>query len=191
MKIPKHIKSSAEFSDDTDGSDGRGEYRYTLWRKGLLDDDPGAYAQFYDKYAQFICLNPSTASEHEDDPTVKRCWQRARRMGYGAFVMTNLFAYRATDPKRMKLAEEPIGEWNDEWLSNLAFEAGLIILAWGCDGRYLERDKEVLRLLEPHIDKMMCLKLTQDGYPCHPLYLPDKLKPIHARGMNLWAELNL
>ena len=35
--------------------------------------------------ALFVMLNPSTATEVQNDPTVERCERRARALGYGAF----------------------------------------------------------------------------------------------------------
>lgn len=189
IKVPSHIECSADFSEDKEGPDGRGKYRFTLWRKNLWGDEPPIdRPDLYDpelrrsKYVQFICLNPSTADENFDDPTVQRCWKRTRDLGYGAFVMTNLFAYRATDPKWMKAHPEPIGEWNNDLLWNLAEGAGMVICAWGGGDNFhkahQDRDIEVLKLLKGHIDKLHYLALTTHGhYPRHPLYLANALRP--------------
>ena len=42
------------------------------------------------KRVHFIMLNPSTATESQNDPTVERCERRARSLGYGAFSVTNI-----------------------------------------------------------------------------------------------------
>jgi hypothetical protein len=63
--------------------------------------------------ALFIMLNPSTATEFQNDPTVERCERRARALGYGAFRVTNIFAWRATDPRDMRAAPDPVGAEND------------------------------------------------------------------------------
>jgi len=181
VKVPGHIITTASFSGDTTGPDGRGAYRFSLWRKNLLADDPGAYAEFFDQYVQFIGLNPSTADERIDDPTVRQCWRRVRRMGYGAFVMTNLFAFRATEPADMKRAAEPVGEWNDEWLHSIAAGAHKIVLAWGAHGKHRGRNVEVLKLLEQFRAKMLFFRFTEEGnHPRHPLYQPAELelKPV-------------
>jgi hypothetical protein len=65
-------------------------YRYMLTRTW--------YAEGHK--ALFIMLNPSTATEVQNDPTVERCEQRARTLGFGAFRVTNIFAWRDTDPKK-------------------------------------------------------------------------------------------
>ena len=59
--------------------------------------------------ALFVMLNPSTATEVQNDPTVERCERRARALGFGAFRVTNIFAYRATDPKVMRAVPDPVG----------------------------------------------------------------------------------
>lgn len=137
-------------------------YRYALWRRWGPGD-----------YAMFIGLNPSTADETNDDPTIRRCIAFARAWGYGALCMANLFAYRATDPAVMKKAAEPVGWENDHTLTTLAAGAGVVVAAWGAHGTYKGRDKSV-RLLVP---KLHFLRLTKDGHPGHPLYLPASLKP--------------
>jgi hypothetical protein len=137
-------------------------YRYALWRRWGRGD-----------YAMFIGLNPSTADETNDDPTIRRCIGFARAWGYGALCMANLFAYRATDPADMKQAAEPVGWENDQVLRQLADQAGVVVAAWGTHGTYKGRDQSV-RLLVPGLHY---LRLTINGHPAHPLYLPASLQP--------------
>ena len=141
-------------------------YRYTLWRYwgGL----------FLSGYAMFIGLNPSTADETIDDPTVRRCMGYARDWGFDGFCMTNLFAFRATLPSNMKAAEDPIGPDNDRSLLYAAKSAGVIVAVWGTHGVYMNRDEEVKKM----IPNLSYLKLTKKGFPGHPLYLSKTLKPI-------------
>ena len=138
------------------------EYRYTLWR--VWEDNRG--------YVQFIGLNPSTADETLDDPTIRRCVGFAKVWGYGAICMTNIFAFRATQPPDMFVATDPIGPENDFWLSRTAREASLIVAAWGIHGKYLDRNKDVMAL----IPGMKCLRFTKGGYPQHPLYIPKNTR---------------
>ena len=106
------MKKDAVFSDCRN-------YRYALWR--IWDDAK--------PYAMFIGLNPSTADETEDDPTIRRCMNFAKDWGYGGLCMTNLFAYRATIPANMMSAADPVGAENNAWLANLAENAGVIVAA--------------------------------------------------------------
>ena len=152
------MKRTAEFSPCR-------KYRYTLWREwgGL----------FVSGTAMFIGLNPSTADETKDDPTVRRCIRYARDWGYAGMCMTNIFAFRATDPNVMKAAVDPVGPENDTALVNTACICDIVVAAWGVHGAHLRRHARVLEL----IPGLRCLTITQGGFPGHPLYLPASLTP--------------
>ena len=111
------------------------KYRYALWR--IWDSEK--------PYALFIGLNPSTADETKDDPTICKCINYAKDWGYGGLCMANLFAFRATYPSDMKEVQDPIGPENDAWLKRLAKDAGVIVGAWGNDGVFCERSKIVAK----------------------------------------------
>lgn len=134
------------------------KYRYTLWRGNG------------EKYVQFIGLNPSTADEVKDDQTIRKCIEFVRIFGYSRFCMTNLFAYRATDPTEMKKVARPVGDDNDRWLLDIAVNASLIIAAWGTHGGFSGRDKEVIQM----IPNMHCFGYSKNGFPLHPLMLSYK-----------------
>lgn len=140
------------------------KYRYSLWRK--WDDAK--------PYALFIGLNPSTANETEDDPTIRRCINFSKKWGYGGLHMVNLFAFRATKPCDLMRAKEPIGPDNDKQIKILARHAGIIVAAWGNDGAYLGRSEALTSML-PHLK---CLKINKSGEPAHPLYQPKSAMPI-------------
>lgn len=142
-------------------------YRYSLWRSWGEDGAP---------FAAFIGLNPSTADETLDDPTIRRCVDYSKRWGFGALCMLNLFAYRATDPNVMKAAPEPVGASNDLYISTVARQAGVVVAAWGVHGVHRGRADYVIRL--PMLKgKLSCLSRTKDGHPGHPLYLKKSLQP--------------
>ena len=142
------------------------KYRYTLWRHWG--------GMFVSGYAMFIGLNPSTADEKVDDPTIRRCIRYAKDWGYAGLCMTNLFAFRATLPEVMKAQVDPIGPDNDMYLLDMASDAEVIIAAWGVNGYYNGRDKEVIGLIK----NLHHLGLSNNGYPRHPLYLKKDLKPV-------------
>lgn len=144
------------------------KYRYVLWR--IWDDS--------EPYAMFIGLNPSTADETQDDPTIRRCINFARDWGFGGLCMTNLFAFRATEPTVMMSTNYPVGSENNEQIKQYADKAGCIIAAWGNDGAHRERSKEVVAMLPD----LKCLKLNKTGEPAHPLYQPSSAKPIGMPG---------
>ncbi|MCL4841447.1 MAG: DUF1643 domain-containing protein [Bryobacteraceae bacterium] len=123
----------------------------------------------------FVGLNPSTADEHRDDPTMRRCRQFAVSWGYGGFLMTNIFAFRATRPRDLKAAREPVGLQNDQWILRAADDAKLIVFVWGTHGSFRGRDGDVISLLGP---RGQCIALTKGGKPAHPLYLKKGLTPV-------------
>ena len=116
----------------------------------------------------FVGLNPSTADEVENDPTIRRCVNYSKRWGYGSLCMVNLFAFRATKPQVMKKHASPVGKENDRWLAELANGAEVVVAAWGANGTHMKRDQAVMRLLA---GKLLCLGKTKDGHPRHPLYV--------------------
>lgn len=149
-----------------------GKYRYRLWRRW------GEEAPLC-----FIMLNPSTADQDEDDPTIRKCIGFARRLGHGALEVVNLFAWRCTDPAGLRRAIDPGGPENDAaiaaTLASVDAKGGAVVCAWGANGFLeLRRVAQVLRLIEdtpglvPH-----ALRINLDGTPAHPLMLPYHLKP--------------
>lgn len=152
-------------------------YRYTLWREwgvGTLPLLEAAARKAPDSYLMVIGLNPSTADETQDDPTIRRCIGYAKRWGFGALCMTNIFAWRETDPEKMKRQQDPIGPENDDWIVRCAADAGMILAAWGKHGSHMGRATAVRKILP----SAYCLKINQDGSPVHPLYQPSDAKPI-------------
>lgn len=167
--------SGAVFSKDK-------KHRYALWRVWDAENT----------LAMFIGLNPSTADEIENDPTVTRCIERSKQMGYGGLLMGNIFAFRATDPGMLLVARDPVGPETDGWLLHMARNAGVIIAAWDTHGKYLERSHAVCRLLKKY--PLMCLKTTKHGHPQHPLYLSYKLKlfiRVRCRCLYLPAKVSI
>jgi hypothetical protein len=126
----------------------------------------------------FIGLNPSTATEMIDDPTIRRCKGFAKSWGYGGIVMKNIFAFRATDPKDMKAAADPVGKLNTTEFLKGRSVGQFVIGAWGNHGNFQDRSKIVAEgFLEYPKKELHALKVTQSGEPSHPLYLKGDLKP--------------
>jgi hypothetical protein len=142
-------------------------WRTLLWRR--WDDAKPV--------ANFLMLNPSTADERVLDPTCARARDYAERWGYGALLVTNVFAWRATDPRAMKAADDPVGRGNDRAILIAAREARLVVCAWGNHARHLERSLAVRRLLRGAGVALHVLRLNGSGEPAHPLYLPARLRP--------------
>ena len=112
-------------------------WRYLLWRTW---GDP-------DRRAMFVGLNPSTADETQDDPTVRRCLGFARAWGFGGLMMTNLFGLRSTDPRGLLAVDDPVGPGNDAAILAQARRCPLVVLAWGNHGRLDDRDQVLRRKL--------------------------------------------
>lgn len=125
----------------------------------------------------FVMLNPSTATEVQNDPTVERCERRARALGFGAFRVCNIFAFRATDPRVMRAAPEPIGSANDAAILAGIDWADEVVAGWGNHGDHLGRGAAVKALLQAQAGRPKHLGLTRSGHPKHPLYIAYKTQP--------------
>lgn len=130
---------------------------------------------------QWIGLNPSTADERINDPTVRRCVDYTHKWGYQTMVMTNLFGFRATDPDAMMDHGETIAAMQDNarTIAELAKQAELIVCGWGNHGKHIRRAAKVV----DHMRNVMglhlyCLGQTKMGEPKHPLYLRADLRPV-------------
>ena len=136
----------------------------------------------------FIGLNPSTADENLDDPTIRRCINFAQSWGGGSLYMLNLFSLRATDPNVMKAHEKPNTEENNQWLLEIARQSEIVVAAWGNHGSHQGRDKDVIEKLGWMGLEVMCLGFNKDGSPKHPLYVPANmpLVPFNSTWADIW-----
>lgn len=125
----------------------------------------------------FVMLNPSTATEVQNDPTVERCERRARALGFGGFRVTNIFAWRDTDPRKMRAAPDPVGPGNDAAITDGVAWADQVIAAWGTHGAHLDRGPQVAALLRGADASLYHLGLTKAGHPKHPLYIAYACQP--------------
>lgn len=155
---PRFIRREAEFSDCR-------KYRYIL--QIVWDTSK--------PIAAFIGLNPSTADEIQDDPTIRRCRGFAESWGCGGMRMLNLFAFRATLPKDMLASTDPIGP--DNYLGGmLKGVTGPQVACWGTHGLHGNRGE----LIRKSIPGLQCFGRNRDGSPKHPLYLRSttRLEPF-------------
>ena len=148
-------------------------YRYTLERTW----------DCHKERVSFVMLNPSTADEKENDPTITRCLGFAKRWGFGSLVVGNLFALRSRNPRELFQHSDPLGPDNDYHLQRLAEECKTVVAAWGSSARVFppfgDRQAFVKDLLQ---GRMQCLATTKYGYPTHPMArglhrVPDDATP--------------
>lgn len=164
------IKSDAIFSPNR-------KYRYLLLRE--WDQTR--------KYVWWIGLNPSTADESVDDPTIHRCIDFTRRWDFGGMYMLNLFAYRATDPKDLFKADDPIGPDGNKifdhvlraWKHNTIGKDDIFVACWGTHGTYRNRGHVIKQAFFGYKVDLRCLGLTKNGQPKHPLYIHHSAMPVH------------
>lgn len=146
--------------------DKTGKYRYWLLRQ---------WGKNSDNFVNFVLLNPSTADARIDDPTIRRCINFGTKWGLDGIYVTNLFAFRATNPKDLRETLDPVGKENNKYLKFIAKKAKLVVIAWGNHGSFKQRDKEVLNILSK-IHPLYCLGVTRLGQPKHPLRLNRNTK---------------
>lgn len=149
-------------------------FRYDLWR-GWDDSLPPA---------TFVMLNPSYANEDREDNTVSRCIKFAKRWGCGSLHVANIFAIVSTDPQALYGPNliSIVGPENDAAIVAAASQSKIVVASWGMHGAHLGRAAEVQAMIEP-LAPLVCLGLTQGGYPKHPLargksFIPYEFEPI-------------
>jgi hypothetical protein len=140
--------------------DASNSYRYSLWR---------TWSAYHPRIV-FVLLNPSTADEERNDPTIRRCIGFAQTWKFGSVEVVNLFAYRATDARMLLKIDDPVGEENNRFLIMAVERCSTVVVGWGTSGTLLGRDRQVLSLLAGR-KEVYCLGITKDGQPRHPLYV--------------------
>ena len=145
-------------------------YRYVLWRQLRWDEDAPDFVA--------IMLNPSTADEAVNDPTIRRCLGFANRERAGRLIVVNLFAMRATDPAELKqwTIQQAVGPNNLTYMIQVVRDAasrpGSIVLgAWGAHPIAAGEAEDARELVASFDMTMMCLGTTKSGAPRHPLYV--------------------
>ncbi|WP_425071851.1 DUF1643 domain-containing protein [Sagittula sp. S175] len=122
----------------------------------------------------YVMLNPSTATELANDPTIERCQRRAVGLGFGGMRIANLFAWRATRPEDLRRAEDPEGPENAALLARWCGEAEVVLAAWGVHGALNGQGARVARGMRGDVRH---LGLTKAGHPRHPLYVSYAVQP--------------
>lgn len=164
METPNTKARGANFSTDRN-------YRYLLWR--VWDENLPKI--------MFIGLNPSTANETDDDPTIRRVMAMAKSWGYGGVYIANCWAYVTSDPKLLKF-NELSDRWNNDMLTVSAGECKDVVFAWGSFKIVSEtgRDKELIEMFP----NAKALHINKNGSPKHPLYCKTDTKLISFHPLN-------
>ena len=151
-------------------------YRYTLRRAWSMTGG----------IVCWVMLNPSTADESTDDPTIRRVMRFSKDLGFSQLEVVNLYALRATDPKVLGSVprHEAIGPRNDAAIHIAVGLADAVVFAWGASNPHPQRATDVIRIVQYHATRAWCLGTTKAGHPRHPLYVPA------AQGFLPWATVN-
>lgn len=154
-----------------------GLYRYRLERHALEGGGAGCVA--------WIMVNPSTADAHADDATIRKVMGFSARLGFGWLIVGNVFAYRATDVKRLQSVAAPHGPDNDDHLRAIMSEANKVIVAWGPVAKLPKllrrRYERVVRIAADLGIPLYCLGTANDGHPRHPLMLAYETSLVEWR----------
>ncbi|MDP3088824.1 MAG: DUF1643 domain-containing protein [Methylotenera sp.] len=158
-------QSEAHFSDCE-------KYRYWLRRDWDLSSE----------VISFLMLNPSTANEVDNDPTIERCQRRAIAMGYGSMIIVNLFPFRMTNSTQLNTVNDLLGDTleADNCILRAVQASAITVCGWGKHPLAAPRGQAVLSLLKNANlqDKVKCLQLNADNSPQHPLYIAYAKHPV-------------
>lgn len=123
----------------------------------------------------YIGLNPSKADERRDDATIKKLMGFTDRFGGGSFLMFNANDIIETDSRALKQFGNGVNSV-DNYVNMLAmiddYKPERVVCMWGTNGNWLNGDKTVLGMLKAVGIEPWAFKITKDGHPQHPLYLP-------------------
>lgn len=147
-------------------------YRYTLRRTWSAGD----------RIVAWLLLNPSTADETQDDPTIRRCINFSKSWGFDGLIIVNAYAWRSTDPAGLRSLEcaaagGPVGAGNDAAITTAVTESALTVCGWGGNLNLGDGRRAQLSHLLAGAD-LTALRVNSDGSPGHPLYLRGSLQPL-------------
>lgn len=130
----------------------------------------------------FLMLNPSTADEVQNDPTIERCQRRAITMGFGSMIIVNLFPFRMTDSTQLNTVDDLLGDAKaaDDCILRAVEISEQTVCGWGKHSLAMPRAQHVLQKLQAANlqHKVMCLQLNADNSPQHPLYIAYAKQPV-------------
>jgi hypothetical protein len=148
---------------------GAWRYRYYLERLWLTGEGRACW----------VMLNPSTADDTVDDPTIRRVIGFTQAAGFAGFSVVNLFALRSTSPRGLiDTAVDPVGPENAITIKRAVTTASAVVFAWGATilPQRLARIAATQAAFVKHCCATecivpLCLGQTADRSPRHPLYV--------------------
>ncbi|WP_433766680.1 DUF1643 domain-containing protein [Pseudomonas putida] len=145
-----------------------GLYRYRLDRSCCPQFDGS-------KVFAFFGVNPSTADAMLDDHTVRKWRGFTLRNGGHAFIVGNVFSFRATDVRVLRKTLITMGPDHGKHLEAIIREADVLVPCWGSSDKldYGHRlyMKELMRTLLDSGKPVLHFGKTKSGDPMHPLTL--------------------
>lgn len=142
-------------------------HRLYLWRRWTRDGS----------WVMFIGLNPSTADERLDDPTIRRCVGFARRWGFGGIFMCNVYTLVSTDPGKLN-DEVPVTIGASLAMRVIRNRCKQALVGWGNQITRVRGWEERVDRIKRELAPLHCLGMTKKGHPKHPLYLPYTVQPV-------------
>ena len=108
--------------------------------------------------------------------------RRAKALGFGGLIVTNIFAWRSTDPRVLKTLANPVGDKTDRYKTDgyifaATYQASMTICGWGDHGKLIDRGMIVARMLRAERFPLHYLNLNKSGHPTHPLYIGYEVQP--------------
>ena len=122
---------------------------------------------FSNEMIGWLMLNPSTADETEDDPTIRRVTDFSLREGYGALIVVNLSPQRSPHPSDLRPVPDEVFDRNVEEIQKVVAKSRILVVAYGAHVKKVPRAQDVLSALDATL--MVCLGRTNEGHPRHPL----------------------
>lgn len=138
-----------------------------------------------------IGMNPSVANENDNDATVTRQVERARRLGYGGVIMINMQDVIETDSRKLDQmpSEQRCTSANTQALLDALEMAHAkkadILCAWGKPGQKYGPVAWFTTQANRRGVTLFCFKRNKDGSPIHPLYQPYDKPFAWFAGVNL------
>lgn len=122
----------------------------------------------------FIGLNPSTATSSVNDPTVLKLKAWCKHFGYGGYKLINIYAYRATNKRMLKLVPDPVGPENDKYFEAFKNHPDVMFM-WG-SSEFVDNDR--VKSIAEMFGNARCFGHSIGGQPKHPLFLSTLTRPI-------------